>query len=41
MNDVRSKASDLILSLKISQNIQETENKNLKEELKNLRSDLE
>ena len=40
INKVRSKTSDLTLSLETSQNIRETENKKLKEDLTNLRSDL-
>ena len=40
LNEVRSKTNDLTWSLETSQNIWETENKNLKEELTNLRSDL-
>ena len=40
VNEVISKTNDLTLSLKTSQNIWETENKKLTEELANLRSDL-
>ena len=40
INKIRSKTNDLTLSLETSQNIWETENKKLKEELTNLRSDL-
>ena len=40
INEVRGKTNDLTLSLETSQNIWETENKKLKEELTNLRSDL-
>ena len=40
INEVRNKTNDLILSLETSQNFWKTENKNLKEELTNLRSDL-
>ena len=40
INELRGKANDLILSLETSQNIWETENKKLKEELTNLRSNL-
>ena len=40
INEVRGKANDLTLSLETSQNIWETENKKLKEKLRNLRSDL-
>ena len=40
MNEVRSKTNDLTFSLETSQKIWETENKKLKEELTNLRSDL-
>ena len=40
INEVRGKANDLTLSLETSQNIWETENKKLKEELTNLRSNL-
>ena len=40
INKVRNKTNDLTLSLETSQNIWETENKKLKEELTNLRSDL-
>ena len=40
INEVRGKTNDLTLSLEISQNIWETENKKLKEELTDLRSDL-
>ena len=39
-NEVRSKTNDLTLSLETFQNIWETKNKNVKEELTNLRSDL-
>ena len=38
INEVRSKTNDLTLSLETSQNICETENKKLKEQLTNLRS---
>ena len=40
INEVRGKTNDLTLSLETSQNIWETENKKLKEELTNLRSNL-
>ena len=40
INEVRGKANNLTSSLETAQNIQETENKKLKEELTNLRSDL-
>ena len=40
INKVKSKTNDLTLSLETSQNIWETENKKLKEELTNLRSGL-
>ena len=40
MNEVRSKTNNLTFSLETSQKIWETENKKLKEELTNLRSDL-
>ena len=40
INKVRNKTNNLTLSLETSQNIWETENKKLKEELTNLRSDL-
>ena len=40
INKVRSKTNGLTLSLETSQNIWETENKKLKEELTNLRNDL-
>ena len=40
INEVRSKTNDLTLSLETSQNIWETENKKMKEELTILRSDL-
>ena len=40
INEIRSKSDDLTLSLETSQSIWEKENKKLKEELKNLRSDL-
>ena len=40
INEFRSKANDLTLSSETSQNIWETENKKLEEELTNLRSDL-
>ena len=40
INEVRGKTNDLTLSLETSQNIWETENKKLKEKLRNLRSDL-
>ena len=40
MNEVRSKTNDLTFSLETSQKIWETENKKLKEELTNLKSDL-
>ena len=40
INKIRSKSDDLTLSLETSQSIWEKENKKLKEELKNLRSDL-
>ena len=40
INETRSKSDDLTLSLETSQSIWEKENKKLKEELKNLRSDL-
>ena len=40
INKVRSKTNDLTLSLETYRNIWETENKKLKEELTNLRSDL-
>ena len=39
-NEIRSKSDDLTLSLETSQSIWEKENKKLKEERKNLRSDL-
>ena len=40
INEVRTKTNDLTLSLETSQNTWETENKKLKKELINLRSDL-
>ena len=40
INEVRSKTNDLTLSWETSQNIWESENKKLKEELTNLWSDL-
>ena len=40
INELRGKTKDLTLSLETSQNIWKTENKKLKEELPNLRSDL-
>ena len=40
INEIRSKSDDLTLSLETSKSIWEKENKKLKEELKNLRSDL-
>ena len=40
INEVKGKTNDSTLSLGTSQNIWETENKKLKEELTNLRSDL-
>ena len=40
INKVRSKTNDLTLNLETSQNIWETENEKLKEELTNLRSGL-
>ena len=40
INEIRSKSDDLTLSLETSQSIWEKENKKLKEELKNLRNDL-
>ena len=40
INEIRSKSDDLTLSLETSQSIWEKENKKLKQELKNLRSDL-
>ena len=40
ISEVRSKANDLTLCLENSQNISKTENKKLKEELTNLRSNL-
>ena len=40
INKVKSKTNDLTLSLETSQNIWETENEKLKEELTNLRSGL-
>ena len=39
--EVRSKTNDLTLSFETSQNLWETENKKLKQELTNLRCDLE
>ena len=40
INEIRSKSDDLTLTLETSQSIWEKENKKLKQELKNLRSDL-
>ena len=40
INEVRSKTNDLTFSLETSQNIWETENKKMKEELTILRNDL-
>ena len=40
INEVKGKTNDSTLSLGTSQNIWKTENKKLKEELTNLRSDL-
>ena len=40
INEFRSKTNDLTLSLETSQNIWETENKKLEEELTGLRSNL-